>query len=168
MAADDSVTVDAATTDAREVLSYLGRGGSTLPRTVEIAVHNPAAVVCLALEEATLVQVTAAASFRALVIYAADADVELAFEAEASVAARPSIFLGGYAPSFSYPERDDIVEHTPQEWLALKLPVDMRFHQPGPGVLRTLDATLAVQSSVTLSGGAIPAGSLSAWQPVTP
>lgn len=44
----------------------------------------------------------------------------------------------------------------------------MRFHQPGPGVLHTLDAALAVSQSVTLSSTVIPSGPLTGWTPVAP
>jgi hypothetical protein len=165
-AAVDSVTLEAAAMDAPEVLSYLGRGGSAATRTVEIAVANPQAFVCLALEEATLVQVAEGASFRGLVIYTADADVELSIATE--VSARPTIFLGGYAPSFTAPTREDIIEYTPQEWLALGLPVDTRFHQAGLGALHTLSATLEVQQSTPLSGSSAATGPLTSWLPVAP
>jgi hypothetical protein len=122
--------------------------------------------VCLAIEEPTLIQVAEGASFRGLVIYAADADVELSIATE--VSPRPTIFLGGYAPSFTAPNRDDIVEYTPQEWLALRLPVDTRFHQAGLGALHTLNAALEVQVSTPLSGNNLAAGALSSWSPVAP
>lgn len=162
----DTVTLQAATTDAPEVLSYLGRGASAGTRTVEIAIENSQAFVCLAVEEPTLVQVAEGASFRGLVIYAAEADVELSMSTE--VSASPTVFLGGYAPSFTAPNRDDIVEYTPQEWLALRLPVDTRFHQAGLGALHTLNAALEVQVSTSLSGTNLAAGALSSWTPVAP
>jgi hypothetical protein len=158
--------VEASTEEAPEILSYLGRGAAASPRSVEVQVQNPKAVICLALEEATLIQIDEDATFRALVVYAADADVD--FAVENSAADEPSIFLGGYAPSFTYTKRADIVAFTPQEWQSMKLPVDARFHQPGPGVLHSLDATLTVTDSKTLSGAAIPAGGLTLWTPVAP
>jgi hypothetical protein len=164
---EDSVSLASATADQLEVLSYLGRGGAA-PRTLEISADNPDAFLCLALEEGTLVRVTAEARFRALVIYAADAPVELELEEGFTDAGAPKIFLGGYAPDFTYPDRDDIVAYTPQEWVALGLAVDQRYHRPGPGVLHTLDASFAVGSSVTLSGSVVPAGPLSGWEPVAP
>ena len=113
-----------------------------------------------------VLQVPEDASFRALVIYTADSDVELVVANQATDS--PSIYLGSYAPSFTYAARADIVEYTPQEWPALKLPIDSRYYQPGPGVLHTLTATLEVQSSIVLSGGLIPSGALSSWTPVAP
>lgn len=163
-----SVGIEAAASDALEVVSYLGRGGDVPPRTVELALDNTDAVVCLALEEPTIVSVPAGSRFRAIVVYAADAAVELAVDDAVPVAASPRLFLGGYAPSFTHPARDDILTYTPQEWSALRLPIDPRFHQPGPGVLHTLDATLAVGSSLALSGAAIPSGPLCAWTPLLP
>ncbi len=146
----------AATSDTLEVLSYLGRGGDALPRTVEIGANNPDAFLCLALEEGTLVRVLEGARFRALVIYAADAPVELEFADGFADGGAPNIFLGGYAPDFTYPDREDIVAFTPQEWTALRLAIDQRYHRPGPGVLHTLDDSFAVSSSVTLRGASSP------------
>ncbi|HKY35154.1 MAG TPA: calcium-binding EGF-like domain-containing protein [Polyangiaceae bacterium] len=165
-ASADMVTLEAVGTNGPEVLSYLGRGATSVPRTIELAVQNPQAFVCLALEEATLVQVVEAASFRGLVIYTADSDVELVVASQE--AETPSIYLGGYVPSFTYAPRADIVEYTLQEWPALRLPIDSRYYQPGPGVLHTLSATLEVQTSTVLTGGSIPAGALSSWTPVAP
>jgi hypothetical protein len=163
-----SVSLEAATSDGLEVLAYLGRDGSGPRRGLEISVQNPQAFVCLALEEATLVTVPADARFRALVAYAADAAVELAIDPSFEGASSPSIFLGGYAASFAHPERDDILAYTRQEWSALRLPIDTRFHQPGPGVLHTLDADLAIAASTTLSGSLIPSGLLAPWAPAAP
>jgi hypothetical protein len=59
-----------------------------------------------------------------------------------------------------------VVEYTPQEWAALGLPIDARFHQPGPGVLHSLNAALEVVASTPLSGASIPAGALSSWGPL--
>jgi hypothetical protein len=164
----DSVTLAAATSDSPEVLSYLGRGGDATPRIVEIEAENPDAFLCLVLEEGTHVRISAGASFRALVVYAADAPVELELDDAFVDTGVPKIFLGGYAPDFTYPEREDVVAYTPQEWTALELAVDQRYHRPGPGVLHTLDGSFAVSSSVTLSGSVVPAGSLSTWEPVAP
>jgi hypothetical protein len=165
-AATDLVTLESVATDAPEVLSYLGRGVASPTRTIELAVQNPQAFVCLALEEATQVRVLEEASFRALVIYTADSDVAL--EVLNQVTDSPSIYLGSYVRTFTYDVRADIVEYTPQEWPALKLPIDMRYYQPGPGVLHTLSAMLEVQSSTVLTGGLIPSGALSSWTPVAP
>ncbi len=164
----EDVSLTVATTDTLEVLSYLGRGGASVPRIVEISADNPDAFLCLALEEGTLIRVAAEARFRALVVYAADATVELEFDEAFSDQGTPNIFLGGYAPDFTYPDRDDIVAYTPQEWTALRLAVDQRFHRPGPGVLHTLDDTFSVSSSVTLTGSVTPSGPLSRWEPIAP
>jgi hypothetical protein len=161
-----SVELTTATDDAPELLSYLGRGATGLPRVIDVAVQNPEAVLCLALEEASRVRIADDAQFRALVLYAADHDVELITEVEEAASAR--IFLGGYAATFTHPEREDLVVYTPQEWSSLKLPLDMRFHQPGPGVMYTLTGELGVEQVTTLSGGAIPAGALSVWSPQPP
>jgi hypothetical protein len=76
--------------------------------------------------------------------------------------------LGSYAPSFTHPTREDIVEYTPQEWSALRLPVDTRFHHAGLGVLYTLNAALEIQASTPLSGTSFASGALSSWMPVVP
>jgi hypothetical protein len=162
------VTLSAATPDRLEVQSYLGRGGDSAPRTVQITADNPDAFLCLALEETTLISVAAGARFRALVIYAADDPIELQIEDGFADGAAPLIHLGGYAPAFTHPDREDIVVYTPQEWTARGLAIDPRFHRPGPGVLHTLDGAFAVRSSVPLSGGVIPAGPLARWEPVAP
>ena len=165
---EDIVTLSAASSMDLEVLSYLGRGGAAATRSVEITVDNPEAFICMAVEEPTLINVPATAHFRALVVYSADDAVELTIDAGYGTLGTTTLFLGGYAPNFTHPDRDDIQAYTPAEWAALKLPVDMRFHQPGPGVLHTLGAGLAVDASVTLTGTAIPAGALTSWTPVSP
>ncbi|WP_438035842.1 hypothetical protein [Sorangium sp. So ce204] len=164
----DQVTLAAATPDKLEVQSYLGRGGDSAPRTVQITADNPDVFLCLALEEATLVSVAAGARFRALVIYAADDPIELQIEDGFAGGAVPLIHLGGYAPVFTRPDREDIVVYTPEEWAARGLAVDPRFHRPGPGVLHTLDGAFSVRSSVPLSGGVLPGGPLARWEPVAP
>jgi hypothetical protein len=162
----ETQNLSAATSSAPELLSYLGRGAQATPRQVEVALDNPQAVVCLALEEASVVHVPPGARFRALVIYSSAYQVELGIDV--AVASAPRFFLGGYAPEFVHAERDDIVDYTPAEWISLALPIDARFHRPGPGVLHRLDADLAIEQSTLLAGPAIPAGPLGSWTPVAP
>lgn len=163
----EAVRLEAATSESLELISYLGRGGVSLPRTIDVQVDNPEALLCLALEEDSRIVVAAGARFRALVVYSADATVELDLD-DATGGSAAEIFLGGYAPSFAYSPQANIVEYTRQEWVALELPIDPRFHRPGPGVLHQLDASFAPSTSMPLVGSVVPAGPLSTWLPAAP
>jgi hypothetical protein len=168
-AADDaSLALDSLQASDVEVVAYLGRGLNTEQaeqRTVTVTSDNPDAVLCLEIREPTTIVVQEASRFRALVAYTVQSEVEVDVDVDFVVEA-PSIHLGSLAETFTYANVGAIRQYTPEEWKELRLPIDPRFHAPGPGVLHVLDATFASTSTVTLAAGVRPFGTLTAWSPV--
>ncbi|HVJ18915.1 MAG TPA: hypothetical protein VM686_26020 [Polyangiaceae bacterium] len=162
---DASLALDSLQAADVEVVAYLGRGLNAEERTVTITSDNADAVLCLELREPTTIVVQEASRFRALIAYTTQSDIEIDVDDAFSAGASPTIHLGAIAPSFLYANPAAIREYTPEEWQALRLPIDPRFNAPGPGVLHVLDTTFASTSSVPLSAGVRPFGTLTAWSP---
>jgi hypothetical protein len=148
--------------------TYLGRGLEGDLRTVSITSDNADAVLCLEVREPTSVDVLGAASFAALVLFTAQADVEIDVDDDFDVADGGVIHLGTIAGTFTYPEQDFVYAYTNAAWQALRLPIDPRFDAPGPGVLHVLDAAFISVSSVALPEHVRPSGTLTSWTPVSP